>query len=433
MCWLRRFLYFVLVLTAPSAYAASGVTFLDEGLAINACSVARNNAIASFNNPSYVLSNVQNSDCRKSGNSFYLQVFLCYKPTSPNGQCGANYDSYILSPGGNVPSTDYTGNTTSSPPEFIFTYSNTPGNTCSSRPELTNIRAPGGNGTGLVCDVGCQMSVAIGDPALGPLYTASPTGQTCVVDANNPAPIPYDPNEPEPPKDPCPDDPNKECPGTGQPTDPETPPESGGGGFDCQTPPVCNSSTLACAQLYQTWKAGCVAENSANKLGEKFDAFGDKISDGLDDLGDKLGEKIDGTNSRLDGIGEKIDGTNNRLDTVNDNLNDINSNISQTRSWLGGLLDDIFGDGSPIDDNGTIPGVSERVSDVTYGPDNFNTSGFGLPRSCPSLLTSVSLPLFGNTYDFDFSQLCGLLDMIGRLLIVIASFWGAVILLRSHK
>lgn len=261
--------------------------------------------------------------------------------------------------------------------------------------------AGGANGIRQVCYQGCVWDVFGGFyagtyPAGYVYFTFEPLGYECSGEPDpgdptegNDDPLDLDPEDGG--VDPGPD------PGDGNP--------ASSGGATCDSPPQCTGDSLQCNILFQTWATRCAAE-----------------------------AQNDGLNESLDGIAEGLDGIAGGLDGIADGLSDLSDGISNVDQKLGGIrgfLDDVFGSGEDV--SGPIPGLSAlNTGDKVFDSDSLDQSGFGMPRSCPAILTdSVSFSFFGNQYNINFDMMCNLLELVGQILVVLSAFVGVRILLRS--
>lgn len=262
--------------------------------------------------------------------------------------------------------------------------------------------AGGANGIRQVCYQGCVWDVFGGYyagtyPAGYVYFTFEPLGYECSGE-----PEPGDPREgSDDPLDLDPEDGGVDPgpdPGDGDP--------SSSGGATCDQSPNCTGDSLQCNILFQTWAARCAAEAENAGLNEALEG----ISDGLDGVADGLDGIADGLSDLSDGI----------------------SSVDQKLGGIRGFLEDVFGSGEQ-DVSGPIPGLGDlNTGNKVFDSDSLDQSGFGMPRSCPAILTdSVSFSFFGNSYEIRFDMLCGLLELVGQILVVLSAFVGVRILLRS--
>ena len=137
---------------------------------------------------------------------------------------------------------------------------------CNQRPPTANLRHPGPNGTGTVCDLGCQLVIAASaNTSTGVVTWEGEYNNLTCDNMQFPAPVSYDPTGPidmdndgfPDTTDPCPGDLYNECDGTNDPSNPNAPPGTAGGGISCASAPVCSGDAIQCAMLYQTWAIRC--------------------------------------------------------------------------------------------------------------------------------------------------------------------------------
>lgn len=262
-------------------------------------------------------------------------------------------------------------------------------NTCGDKPEFdsTTLRAPTNSGTGNVCYQSCQYVVSWwykGTYPAGQLhYTFSPTGAVCAPTDAEPDPVPNDTLPPEVDPD-TPLDLPPEDGGVDKPIDPgagrdENGNGSSSGGGSCDAPPACTGESIQCNILYQTWSTRCEAQRIAN--GDGGTGEGEGVGADVKDIKDKL--------------------------------------------------TDVFGN-DEIDSTGPIPGLSVR--DITIDSSMLDESGLGLSRACPAVMAQPLVYSFmGSTQSIDFSPYCQLLEIVGALIVVLASYVALRILLRSGK
>lgn len=291
-------------------------------------------------------------------------------------------------------------------------------NDCATRPDTVAIKAPSRNGTGNVCFAGCVVSIGIeiGGPNL---FSGLHTGQACTPDAANPEPVLANP---DPNANPCPNQPDGQCPGTETPENPS--PGEAGGGFACDTPPVCSGSGIDCSMLYQTWRSRCASELTDAKTGEQLDGIGDSlkgIKDGLKDGLDGLGNKVDKLNDDMNrNAADTIDSQGRTTDAVNRNTNALNEGINGIR----GDLESGWSDGgvkAPSD--GEWGGI---LGSRTLGVGDLDQGGFGFPRQCPKWkdvsfsvgMSAITIPLS------TFTAHCTIFEWTGVLLLAFASYYA---------
>jgi len=306
---------------------------------------------------------------------------------------------------------------------FLFTSSGAPDpdpepNDCATRPDTVAIKAPSRNGTGNVCFAGCQVSIGIeiGGPNL---FSGIHTGEQCTAGPSNPEPVLANP---DPNANPCPNQPDGQCPGTETPENPS--PGEAGGGFACDTPPVCSGSGIDCSMLYQTWRSRCAAEQTDLKTGEQLDGIGDSlkgIKDGLKDGLDGLGNKVDKLNDDMNrNAADTIDSQGRTTDAVNRNTNALNEGINGIR----GDLESGWSDGgvkAPSD--GEWGGI---LGSRTLGVSDLDQGGFGFPRQCPKWkdvsfsvgMSAITIPLS------TFTAHCTIFEWTGVLLLAFASYYA---------
>lgn len=278
---------------------------------------------------------------------------------------------------------------------------------------VPGFKAPTPSGTGSACILSCRYNVFIGAPdADGYIYEALGTGESC----NGTNAIPEAPGGNDLPPDP-------EAPGTGEPSDPEAPPDTGGGGFQCDVPPVCNSDGVTCSMLYQQWRSRCDSLINDAEVGDQLDRIGDgidRIGEGLGNL-DGLGDSIDGLVDGLGGLGDSIDGLGDGIDRIGDGVDGLRDDLES--GWSDG------GVGDPGDGPGGFGGlVGQRV----LTPDSFDGSGMGFPRTCPKW-SDISFPVPGGNVIVipisEFEGHCLLFEITGWLILGFAAFWSARILM----
>lgn len=405
--------------------------YLDQGVALSACNINRQAAIAAYT-ANYPTRSVASSSCTMINPGAYYGVAAVAPPS-----------------GGYVPLSWWPEYSSTSSAYALYSWPS--GQTCSTRPLTYNIRAPGPNGSGNVCDLGCVMSIAIsasGDPPVAE-YEGAPTGSTCTP-GEFPEPVIFDPsdtdgdgfpNETDPcptdpenacviPEvdqdddgipdnmDPCPSDPTNQCSGTDTPTDPENP---GGGGFDCVSPPVCGSSGgLSCSQLYQSWASRCASERSADNTDGLGDSL-DGIRDGLGDLGDAL----DGS---LDALGDRI------VDAVNDGTAATNA-VKGSVDGVKGSVDGLRGDLSTMLDGSGVetPSYGSFFGTKVLSAEQLDTAGLGLPRAC-STWNDIVFPLpGGSSFTIPLSQStyhCDILELTSYIVLAMSAYFALLILMR---
>lgn len=247
-------------------------------------------------------------------------------------------------------------------------------NPCANSQDIDNsMRSPSSNGTGNVCINGCAYSVAIGYEGTWPVgrvfFDSTALKRQCQPGDETPTDDPLPPDTP-------PLDIDGETPDPGpEPGDGDKPGSSGGG--TCDDPPKCQGDSIQCNILYQSWANRCKNPGGGGEGGE----------------------------------GEPTD------------LTPI------TSRW-----DNTFGKG-PYggDENTPLPGISSRVSDVVYDSSSFDTSGFGLSRSCPTAMREYTFSWGQWSFNMPFNELCEWFDMIGRIVMVLGAFFGCVILLRGKS
>lgn len=290
---------------------------------------------------------------------------------------------------------------------------------CQAGITLYSWKAATPSGTGEICLNYCSYDVFISAPP-GPLYEAVSNGRGCAQEDNG---IPYNPDS-------DPFDPDSEDPGTRDPSDPEAPPNSGGGGFHCDAPPVCNSDGVTCSTLYQQWRTRCDAERSDAERRDQLDRIGDgidRIGDGLEGL-DGLGDSIDGLGNSIDGLGEGLDGLGDSIDGLNDGIDRIGDGVDGLRSDLESGWSD-GGVGDPGDGPGGFGGV---IGNRLIDPSGFDDSGFGFPRSCP-MWDDISFSVPNGSVIViplsDFEGHCLLFEITGWIILAFAAFWSARIIM----
>lgn len=108
-----------------------------------------------------------------------------------------------------------------------------------------------------------------------------------------------------------------------------------------------------------------------------------------------------------------------------------------TRCAVTNLGDDGGGQNgdNPWDGKTQEPGdtdVSQFISDeVIDGADFLDSSGMGLPRSCPQL-DNYSLNVFGSVIEIDFmSRFCGATSWVGPFMVLLGSYLGILAFLRA--
>lgn len=282
--------------------------------------------------------------------------------------------------------------------------------------EFSGWKAPTPNGSGNVCIDGCLASIALSSPP-GPLYVGEWQGQTC-TSSDAPAPLPVQDSD-------LPDDP--EAPGTGEPGDPNAPPGTGGGGFHCDAPPVCNGDGVTCSMLYQQWRHRCTDQSDGIAAQEGFGRVVDSVNEGAS----SIGSSVDATTSAVNEAGLKIDGTtaavnevSNRLDGIGDNIAGIQTGVIETHNQLSGLRGDLggaFSDGGVGADEGVLGGL---VGGVTLSTDSLDDSGWGLSRSCPTW-QNITFPLGGSMVTIplsDFEGHCTIFEWSGLLLLALSAY-----------
>lgn len=283
-----------------------------------------------------------------------------------------------------------------------------------SAPEFTGWKAPTANGSGFVCIDGCGANIALQAPPL-PLFSGAWTGETCTPSPSNSPEPAGDPND-----NPCtPGAP--ECPGTGDPSDPESPPGTGGGGIQCDTPPVCNADGVTCSMLYQQWRGRCETEYGRTETRDRLDRIGDSLDDGFADLSDglgSLGDKVDAVGTKVDAVGDKVDAVGDKVGEVNQSVKDLHADL-ETGFSTGGI-------GDPGD-----AAWGSVSSSTEIGVGDLDASGMGFPRVCP-VFQNVNLN-FGSiavTLPFaDFDMHCSLLEWLGYIIVAFSAFWAARVLL----
>lgn len=294
---------------------------------------------------------------------------------------------------------------------------------CNQRPSTTNLRHPGPNGTGTVCDLGCQLVIAASANTTTGIVTWEGEYNNLTCDTSQfPAPQSYDPNAPmdidgdgtPDTTDPCPEDIYNECDGTNDPQNPNAPQNSAGGGISCDSPPVCNGDGIACATLYQSWAIRC---NPDRYNGDGETSFNDEnIVNNLQDLrGD-----LETTNQLLTDI------KNNTSNTGNGDGGTVNVDNSQVVSELQGVrsdLESIFGGDSSYDPNSV-------KTNINIGPSQLDSSGWGMPRGCPAF---QNIQILNQTIDLTplNTYFCNFLNIFGALALAFSSFFAIRILLST--
>lgn len=414
---LRSFLVVVLGLISHSVFAQSGKVWDYESQAHSACAAARSSWLAAggSNTPCIVPANV----CSHNASSKFFALSTGRTFTSG---CLFVSDPQSYWPGQSIRWT----NLNISFGYFTFSYTNSgsePEPECPgpSAPEFNGLKAPTANGTGDVCIEGCAASIALQAPPL-PLFSGQWTGQTCVATPSN-TPVPAgDPND-----DPCsPGD--SDCPGTGDPSDPEAPPGTGGGGIQCDTPPVCNSDGVTCSMLYQQWRGRCEAEYARIEQRDRLDRIGDSLDNGFADLSDglgSLGDKVDAVGDKVDAVGTKVDAVGDKVDAVGDKVGEVNQSVKD----LHADLETGFSTGGIGDPGDAAWGSVSSSTEIGVG--DLDASGMGFPRVCP-VFQNVNLN-FGSisvTLPFaDFDMHCSLLEWLGYIIVAFSAFWAARVLL----
>lgn len=415
---LRGFLAVVFGLISQSAFAQAVGPFPYQSDALAACQSFQSSwrsQIDSNTNPNYGAFCYQSTaqQCSLSGSTYTLRGLGIY-----------NYNNTICySQIPNTFSKPYSSANTGSI-IYYFTFSQPdPEPECPgpSAPEFNGFKAPTANGTGDVCIEGCGASIALQAPPL-PLYSGLWTGLTCTPSpSNTPQPV-GDPNDP-----PCaPGD--SECSGTGNPSDPDAPPNTGGGGFQCDTPPVCNADGVTCSMLYQQWRGRCEAEYARIEQRDRLDRIGDSLDDGFADLSDglgSLGDKVDAVGDKVDAVGTKVDAVGDKVDAVGDKVGEVNQSVKD----LHADLETGFSTGGIGDPGDAAWGSVSSSTEIGVG--DLDASGMGFPRVCP-VFQNVNLN-FGSiavTLPFaDFDMHCSLLEWLGYIIVAFSAFWAARVLL----
>lgn len=236
----------------------------------------------------------------------------------------------------------------------------------------------------MYCDNGCMMS---------PIFNANngttqwePTGTTCTVDPDN-QPIldsdsdgtpddddayPTDPDESADSdgdgvgdnNDHSPDDPDDGADdGTGDETD-----NTASGGGTCAAAPSCSGDGIACATLFQQWKARCSIDDMSKKV-----------------VG-KLGELIAATNGNGTGDG----------DDEGPSYDSPNTTGAE----------------------GASPGDTDIVGTKNIGLDMLDDSGW-IAKTCPDLPT-FDMGSWGS-YTPEIPGWCDLLETIGGIIMLISA------------
>lgn len=284
--------------------------------------------------------------------------------------------------------------------------------TCQAGVEVNGWRAGTLNGTGDTCINGCVVSIGISIGGTG-LYSGDQTGATCSPGDFPPA-VPANPN---PNENPC-EDGSVTCPGTGG--DPEAPPGTGGGGFTCDVPPVCNSDGVTCSMLFQQWRGRCQAQYDAAVAQQKADLTNDKLdttNSTLSTINDTLGTGFDSMGNKIDGV--RSDMNDNADRTVNAQNNTTNA-VQGLRSDLEGLTSD-GGLSEPSD--GDWGSLSKTV---TLGTDGLDDTGMGFPRQCP-MWSDISFTVGASAIVIPLSTFtlhCTIFEWTGILLLAFASYYA---------
>lgn len=427
----------------------------DQGLALESCNDSKSYILSKplSNGYYYDIQRGCTSYSQNTSQGMRSGFALAIVIKSSAGSVSANTVSLITGSPALLPGVSRAGSNLDLPSTangHFFFYSTT-NQSCSTRPLTYNIRAPGPNGSGNVCDLGCVMSIAIsasGDPPVAE-YEGAPTGSTCTP-GEFPEPVIFDPsdtdgdgfpNETDPcptdpenacviPEvdqdddgipdnmDPCPSDPTNQCSGTDTPTDPENP---GGGGFDCVSPPVCGSSGgLSCSQLYQSWASRCASERAADNtegLGDSLDG----IRDGLGDLGDAL-------DASLDALGDRV------VDAVNAGTNATNA-VKNAVDGVKDSVDGLRGDLSTMLDGSGVetPSYGSFFGTKVLSAEQLDTAGLGLPRSC-STWDDIVFPLpGGSSFTIPLSQStfhCDIFELTSYIVLAMSAYFALLILMR---
>ena len=410
-----------LILFSPFAFA---VTLDTSEQALEAC-IARTTVYSGQTNSSTSSSETQNnweSKCVHINPGATLPLYQCVysvhriQTTISNGDTTNRYYAGYCSSGSETNTNNAAGqNAGSSSNGWYSGYTGTPGsyscgspvwnfcygqNSCSSKTEFdsTSLRAPTASGTGDVCYQSCKYLVSFWYfgtyPAGNLFYTFSPTGGACAPTDEEPLPVDNttDPIETDdlPPLDLDPEDGGVEKPvdpGAGRDEDGNG---SSSGGGSCEAPPACTGDSIQCNILYQTWSTRCEAQRIAD---------GGGVGGGEEGVGDAVRAASAENSSKLDSL----------------------------KDYLGS----VFGT-SEIDTSGPIPGLSTK--DISIDSTKLDTSGLGLSRSCPTVMTTPLVYSFmGSAQSIDFSPYCDLLNIVGTLMVVLASYVGLRILLRGDK
>ncbi len=403
--------------SSPFVFAQSGEIWQTSSAAMAACSTAQSAWLARGSYGGIYTSCVVDSCFLDESN---LMVVARFGRSSASDSCyGVNdFVSYFSDNSIPYSGAGFTGSRTGRI-EFDFVEVDEPDPVeCEVGRQTSGWKAPTPNGTGLVCLSGCEVSISLSPPP-GPLYVGEYTGDQCLSDT--PDPLPVSNND-------LPTDPD--APGTDEPNDPDAPPDTGGGGFTCDSPPVCNADGISCSMLYQQWRTRCDAQISDLTRDEKLDRIGDGLNEGFDDIGRSLGgigDSLDGIDGSLDGIADGIGDINAKMDGIGDTLDGIGDGVGDLNS----KVDGIFGDGEGVGDDwglGGLPGGRDLLLDSS----SLDDSGFGMSRSCPAVLTEgTTFSFFGNQYTLKFEMFCAMLELVGQILVVLAAFVGVRILLRS--
>lgn len=407
--YLRCLLVVVCGLISSSAFAADGVVFNSKSAAQQACSAfvsAWPSVVSSTAGSGY---SVCDNFCSESGNSYF---FVPKLKLGSSGSC-----STAGSPGNpvNFGSLNYTAFQGLSK-TYSFVYNNDPQPDCPgpSAPEFTGWKAPTANGSGFVCIDGCGANIALQAPPL-PLFSGMWTGETCTPSPSNSPEPASDPNEtPCPPGDP-------QCPGTGEPSDPESPVGTGGGGFQCDSPPVCNADGVTCSMLYQQWRGRCEAEFARIENRDRLDRIGDSLDDGFSGLE----QGLDALGNKVDSVGDKVDRVRQSVDSVGDKVGDVNQSIRSLHSDL----ETGFSTGGIGDPGDAAWGSVSSTTEIGVG--DLDASGMGFPRVCPVFEdVTISFVSFSVVMPFsDFDLHCSLLEWLGYIIVAFSAFWAARILL----
>lgn len=296
---------------------------------------------------------------------------------------------------------------------------------CSNRPPTTNLRHPGPNGTGTVCDLGCQLVIAASANTSTGVVTweGEYNNQTCEA-GQFPEPITYDPTQPQDTdgdgipdiSDPCPLDIYNECSGTLEPTNPNAPPNTAGGGQGCQSPPVCSGDSVQCSILYQAWAQRCESQPV------EFDDS--NIVDAINNLRES-------SNPLLQQIADNTANLNNSSPGGGVSPAD-SQNLATTATATSEIANQLATDGVDPDWEG-VEDLAQLTGQVEFTTDMLDDSGMGFPRTCPTW-QDINFSLGGSPIMIPLSNFtvhCTIFTWVGYLLVAMAAFYASQILIRG--